>query len=316
MFNQGTGGHTREYGKRALHRAFRVGQRLKVDVLPRHFYSSVPDVRQLSADESWRQASEMPGVRGTDLDQQIEELKSWFTEDVLDDGFASGIYEHATGANGAIGYGPAEAQMLYAFIATKRPRRVVQVGAGVSTAVILAAAERHSTGTRVTCVDPYPTEYLQELAGNGAIDLLAEPAQTAALDVFTSLESGDLLFIDSTHTVKPGSEVNRMILEVLPRLKTGVVVHFHDITFPYDYQRDILDRALFFWTESTLLHAYLANNDRMRILVSGSMLQYGRVKELSAVLPNFNPREHDRGLDIAGDLRDFAGSTYLIVDQP
>lgn len=316
MLKQGTGGQSRELGKRALHRAFTVGQRLKVDVLPRHFYSAVPDVRQLTADDSWRQASEMPGVRGTDLEKQLSELGGWFTAKVVADLADFDIYEHATEANGAIGFGPAEAQMLYAHIATKRPRRVVQVGAGVSTAVILAAADRQDTGTRVTCVDPYPTEYLQRLAGSGAIDLLAEPAQTASLEVFTSLEAGDLLFIDSTHTVKPGSEVNRMILEVLPRLNAGVAVHFHDITFPYDYQRDILERALFFWTESTLLHAYLANNDRVRILVSGSMLQYGCVDQLSAILPRFAPREHDRGLDVAGDLRDFAGSTYLIVDQP
>jgi len=256
----------------------------------------------------------MPGVRGTDIDEQFSTLASWFSARVLEALAAKDVYDAAVTANGALGYGPAEAQILHAFVASVRPRRVVQVGAGVSTAVILGAASKHETETRVTCVDPFPTEYLRVLADRGEIELIAENAQSVALETFTDLADGDLLFIDSTHTVKPGSEVNRIILEVLPRLARGVMVHFHDITFPYDYQRDVLDRALFFWCESTLLHAFLAGNDRVRVLMSGSMLQYARADDLRRIIPRFDPRDHDRGLDVEGDLRDFAGCTYLLVD--
>lgn len=300
--------------KKALHGVFASGQKLNLDILPRHFYSAIPDLKQLRADSSWRVASEMPGVRGTELGDQLEVLENWFTDAVRKGLSESDVYRRATEANGASGFGPAEAQLLHAFVASQRPRRVVQVGAGVSTAVILHAAERHGTGTRVMCVDPYPNEYLIDLDRRGVIDLVRRPAQEVPIDTFTDLESGDLLFIDSTHTVKPGSEVNRIVLEVLPRLARGVIVHFHDISFPYDYQRDVLDRALFFWTESSLLHAFLVDNRRARILVSGSMLQYDRVDDLSRILPRFDPRAHDRGLDVGGDLRDFVGSTYLLID--
>lgn len=315
MLRQGTGGRGRELAKAALHSLFMTGQRARFDILPRHFYSSIPDVRQLRGDDSWRRASDMPGVRGTDLEEQLSSLRSWFTEDVRHELGDVDVHQRAIEANGAVGFGPAESQMLYAFVASRRPRRVVQVGAGVSTAVVLEAAARHGTGTRVTCVDPYPTDYLGDLASRDSIELVESPAQSVDLEVFTSLEKGDLLFIDSTHTVKPGSEVNRIVLEVLPRLAEGVVVHFHDISFPYDYQRDVLDRSLFFWTESTLLHAFLVNNRRARILVSGSMLQYGCVDQLHEILPRFDPRGHERGLDVPGDLRDFAGSTYVLIDE-
>lgn len=314
MLRQGTGGRGRELVKKGAHVAFRLGQRAGFDLLPRHFYSAVPDLRALAATTSWRDPSPMTGVRGTDLDEQVAELETWFTEAVLARIRERDPYEHATAANGAIGFGPAEAQMLHAWIATRRPRRVLQIGAGVSTAVVLDAASRHGVDVEVICVDPYPTRMLQTLAAQGAIRLVAEPAQTAPIEVLTDLEAGDLLFVDSTHTVKPGSEVNRIILEVLPRLRRGVVVHFHDITFPYDYQRDVLEAAIFFWTESTLLHAFLVDNARVRVLVSGSMLQYAREADLRRVLPRFDPRVSVQGLDVPGDLRDFAGSTYLLVD--
>lgn len=314
LLKQGTGGAGRNFAKGLLHSAFRTGQRLKVDVLPRHFYSAIPDVRQLSSDESWRFASDLPGVRGTDLDEQLAEVAEWFRPDVRDQITRDDVYARAVRANEAAGFGPAEAQLLHAFVASRRPRRIVQIGAGVSTAVALHASDLNGADSRITCIDPMPTDYLVRLAESDRIDLIPQPAQSVPLDVFTSLSAGDLLFVDSTHAVKAGSEVNRIILEVLPRLARDVVIHFHDITFPYDYQRDLLDGALFFWAESTLLHAFLIGNSRVRILASGSMLQYGCSDGLRKVLPRFDPRAHDRGLDVKGDLRDFVSSTYLVVD--
>ncbi len=315
MLKQGTGGAGRNFAKGVLNSAFRTGQRLKVDVLPRHFYSAIPDVRQLRADESWRVASDLPGVRGTDLDEQLAEVSEWFRpDDVRAQITRDDIYALAVRANEAAGFGPAEAQLLHAFVASRRPRRIVQIGAGVSTAVALHASDLNDAGSRITCIDPMPTDYLMRLAESDRIDLIPQPAQSVPLDVFTSLSTGDLLFVDSTHAVKAGSEVNRIILEILPRLARGVVIHFHDITFPYDYQRDLLDGALFFWAESTLLHAFLIGNSRVRILASGSMLQYGRLEGLRKVLPRFDPRRHNRGLNVKGDLRDFVSSTYLLVD--
>jgi hypothetical protein len=136
-------------------------------------------------------------------------------------------------------------------------------------------------------------------------------AQKVPLEVLTELDDGDFLFIDSSHTVKPGSEVNRLILEVLPRLKRGAWVHFHDIFFPYDYQRGLLSDELFFCNESVLLQAYLTNNPRYTIRASLSMLHYAAPGELIKYLPNYHPAENEHGLKRSEDH--FPASTYLQV---
>lgn len=305
---------TRDVGKRMLFQFFRIGQRLGVDVLPRHFYSSVPDIKALTGSQEWRAPSTMPGVAGADVDEQLAEARAWFTAEVSAALNETNVHADACTENGADGYGPMEAQFLHAFIASRRPRRVVQVGAGVTTAVILAAAKRHGVDVAVTAVDPYPTPLLEKLASDGSITLLRSPAQTVAMETFTELEAGDLLLVDSTHTVKVGSEVNRMILDVFPRLKPGVVVHVHDIMFPYDYQPDTLDGRLFFWDESTLLHAFLIGNDHARILLSQSMLVHAKQAELKELLVGYRPAKMRDGLfDGDRDGADFPSATYLLT---
>lgn len=283
-------------------------------MLPRHFYSSVPDIRELTGSADWRAPRPMTGVAGTDVDAQLAEARAWFTPEVGAALKATDVHADACKENGADGYGPMEAQFLHAFVATRKPRRVVQVGAGVTTAVILAAAKHHKIDVDVTAVDPFPTPLLERLASEGSITLLRSPAQTVDMETFTALEAGDLLLIDSTHTVKVGSEVNRMILDVLPRLQPGVVVHVHDIMFPYDYQPDTLDGRLFFWDESTLLHAFLIGNEHASILLSESMLVHAKQDELKEILVGYRPARMRDGLfDGDRDGAHFPSATYLLT---
>ncbi len=97
--------------------------------------------------------------------------------------------------------------------------------------------------------------------------------------------------------MRPGSEVNRLVFEVLPRLRAGSWVHFHDIYFPYDYQRGLLDDELFFCNESALLHAFLINNDAFAIRASLSMLHYGEPVAAGASAPHYRPAADDEGLE-------------------
>jgi hypothetical protein len=301
----------RERFKSGLHGLFAFGQRLGVDILPRHFYSSIPDVRELRGSESWRKASSMVGVAGAELDPQMEFLRGCCSphRERLRRG---GIHEHACRENGEPGYGAIEAEFLYCFVAAKRPRKVVQVGAGVSTAVVLLAAEEAGYAPRVVCVDPFPTGYLKRMAAAKRIELVRAKAQEADLQVLTGIESGDLLFIDSSHATRPGSEVNRIILEVLPQLPAGCFVHFHDICFPYDYQPSVLS-TLFFAGESSLLHAFLIHNRRYSIAVSLSMLHHGCPERMQSVLPGYRPAVMDQGLERAGEAGHFPSATYLLV---
>jgi predicted O-methyltransferase YrrM len=307
-------GRAKALRNRMLRRVLEAGQRVGVDITPHHFYSNVPDLRSLAGDPSWRAPRSMHGVRGADVDEQVQFLADLFTEPVRDVLRARDVYREACTANGAVGYGPVETQVLFAFVAARRPERIVQVGSGVSTAVALAAARAFGVDVEITCIDPFPTEYLRARERAGEIRLLDVPAQQVPMEEFTKLGEGDLLFVDSTHTVKPGSEVNRLILDVFPQLNRGVFVHVHDVYFPYDYGRDVLSSELFFWNESVLLHAFLINNDRAAIAASCSMLHHARSAELARLVPRYTPQPMTDGLARDGVVAgDFPSATYLRV---
>jgi len=304
----------REQMKSSLHGLFVFGQRLGWDVLPRHFYSAIPDIGELLRGESWKRPCSMTGVAGADIESQMSFLRACCLPPPLPKRLTQGgIHEYACEANGQPGYGPVEADFLYCFITTKRPNRIVQVGCGVSTAVILLAAKEANYRPEIICVDPFPTSYLTRTAEQNLIQLISKPAQEVDLEVLTSLDAGDLLFVDSSHTMRPGSEVNRIILEVLPRLPSGSFVHFHDIYFPYDYQSRILT-TLFFAGESTLLHAFLIDNRRYSIAVSLSMLHHACPQRMQSVLTNYRPVAMHYGLHTMDeDSGHFPSATYLFV---
>jgi len=303
----------REQLKSSLHGLFLLGQRLGLDILPRHFYSAIPEIRELQRSESWKRPSSMTGVTGADIGAQISFLRECCLPPLAERLKRGGIHEYACQENGAVGYGPVEAEFLYCFITTKRPNKIVQVGCGVSTAVILLAAKDADYKPQVICVDPFPTGYLTRTAEHKLIELIPKPAQEVDLRILTGLDGGDLLFVDSTHTVRPGSEVNRIILEVLPRLPSGSFVHFHDIYFPYDYQSAVLN-ALFFWEESTLLHAFLIDNQRYSIAVSLSMLHHACPQQMQSLLPNYRPAVMHEGLyTMRQPSGHFPSATYLSV---
>jgi hypothetical protein len=299
------------FGKQGFRTIFELSQHLGVDVLPRHYYSEIPDVNDLRGDDDWKQPRSMFGINGVDISDQLRFIGNCCPPRVVQRLGAGDIHPRACAENGEPGFGPVEADFLYAFIVTRRPRRIVQVGCGVSTAVILLAADEADYCPEILCIEPYPTPFIRAADRAERIELVQRKAQKVPLDVMTELGENDFLFVDSSHTVKPGSEVNRLILEVLPRLKLGAWVHFHDIYFPYDYQRGLLSDELFFCNESVLLQAYLTNNARYTIRVSLSMLHYAATDALRAYLPNYRPAENEHGLKRSDD--DFPASTYLQV---
>ena len=296
--------------KRGWHRSFRALQRAGINFLPEHFYSGVPNLRDLEGRTDWRKPRSMHGIAARDVDAQMALLGSWLSPhaDVLQsrsvhrDAFVGG------GADG--GYGEIEAEVLFGFVATNKPKRITQVGCGVSTAICLAAAERANYKPDIVCLEPYPSAYLQDAARKGSIRLVAQFAQTVDYDVIAALEDGDLLFIDSTHAVKPGSEVNYLIHEVLPRLRPGVWVHFHDIYFPYDYTRDTLDGDMLFPQESSLLYAFLTGNDHFKVEASLSMIHYAQPDALRALIPKYRPTGQVDGLR-AGEAGHFPSAAWL-----
>jgi glycosyltransferase involved in cell wall biosynthesis len=301
-------------GKHGLRRLFEIGQHAGVDLLPRHFYSEIPAIAELRSSSAWRAPRDTSSIRSSDMAAQLSFLRTCCTPAAVGR-MPRTLYDDACAKNGAIGFGPIEAQVLYCFVASRRPRRVVQIGCGVSTAVILRACRDFEHAVKLVCVEPYPTRFLTEAAESGAIELIRSRAQDVELSQLTALESGDLLFVDSTHTVKPGGEVTRIVLDVLPRLPAGVFSHFHDVIFPYDYSPEILRSDLFFWSESVLLHAFLSDNARCSLRLALSMVHHADPESLAELLPDYSPARFEDGVmhDQAGAAH-FPSSAYMQID--
>lgn len=298
--------------KASLSTAFRVGQRLGVDVLPRHFYSEIPDIGRLREATHWREPFSLVAVEGADdLDGQAAWLKACVDEPTQDAIKSRDLHAEACERNGEVGYGPIEADCLYAVVRGRRPERIVQIGCGVSTALCQMAAEDAGYSPRITCIEPYPTEFLKREAARGAIELVEKPVELLPLDYLSDLSAGDLFFVDSTHTLGPAGEVTRIICEMLPRLPNDVLVHFHDIWLPHDYSPRVLDGELFFWHETALLMAYLSGNARCRIAASLSQLHHARPEALTALFPDFAPMPMDRG--VSQGEGDYPSAIYLLT---
>ena len=301
--------HLRDAGKKNLRRLFEAGQRLGVDILPRHFYSEVPDLRGLKARDNWREPRSMVGVRGVEVTPQLDFVAGCCPPSMVDRLGVGDLFDLACKDHGAAGFGPVEADFLHAFISRHQPPRIVQVGCGVSTAVILRAADEAGYRPEVVCVEPFPSPFLDRADRDGLVELVPERAQDVPIELLTDLGDGGMLFVDSTHVVGPGSEVNRIIFEALPRLAFGIWAHFHDIYFPYDYQRGLMSTDLFFNNESALLHAFLIGNDRWTIRAALSMLHYADPAALARYLPNYRPAADVDGL--SASTGHFPASTYL-----
>ncbi len=301
-------GNLKNAGKVLLRRVFEMGQGLGFDLLPRHFYSEIPDVKALRTTKTWRRARSMDGIPGAALDDQLEFVSRCtapFREAVAD----AGIHHKACITNGEPGYGAIEADFLYSFIRSFQPPAVVQVGCGVSTAVMLLASADAGYKPRMICIEPYPTQFLRSSVAAGTLELVQEKFQETSFNVQDSIGNDGLFFVDSSHALGPAGEVSDLILEALPKLKPGAWAHFHDIAFPYDYSPYVLSTDLFFQHESALLYAFLLMNTRFRIAASLAMLSHRRQAELQQLLPNFQPAKFEDGLMIADGH--FPSSIYL-----
>jgi predicted O-methyltransferase YrrM len=264
--------------RRAVGPAARASaRRLGVDLVWRTMYSPIPD---LPAPDSrlWSAPQPMPGVE-LDLDRQLSFLRTALAPHL------GGLPDEFPRRNGW--YEAEEAAVLYAMVRHLRPRRVLELGSGhstLATAAALAATVSEGRPGELISVDPEPRIALPASARH-----LASRAQELPLEEFLALGAGDILFLDTTHTVKLGSEVNRLVLDVLPRLAPGVVVHLHDIFLPYEYPRTWLAQGTYL-AEQYLVHAFLCENPRYEIVLALHALVRERAGDLKPLLPELDPR--------------------------
>jgi predicted O-methyltransferase YrrM len=264
----------------------RPARRVGFDLEVRSFYSPIPDVEALS-EEFWRQRSSLPGV-DFNLERQIgyveRELGSYASE-----------FTPARSPNGerftfhsdnGLFQGQ-DATLLFAMVRSAKPRTIIEVGAGFSTLVSAAAvrANRHEGHqTRLVSCDPYARGDGVQFV-EGLDELLPVPAEELS-DRFELLEAGDILFIDSSHTVRLGGDVVHLLCEVVPRLAPGVLVHLHDIYLPYQYPRDWFTHNRWYWAEQYLLQALLIGNGGLEVLVAAHALWRKMSERFLAAVPS------------------------------
>jgi hypothetical protein len=270
---------------------FSAGQRLGVHVTPVHFGSPIPDTRTLPPD-LWAQPSSLPGLdmRGAAQCALLEELAArWRHEYAALPRTASAGFYLDNGFFEAV-----DAEVLYALLRDRPPARLVEVGSGFSTLLIASALERNrlagAAPTEYLVCDPHPGAAIR--AGvPGVSRLLQQPVQSVPLSELVGLAAGDILFIDSSHVAAIGSDVVHLVLEVLPRLSAGVLVHVHDIFLPAEYPASWVVGERRFWNEQYLVQAFLAFNEAWDVVWAGSWMHHHHPGALAAAFPAYAPTQ-------------------------
>jgi hypothetical protein len=266
---------------------FPLLERFGVHVLPIHYYSPIPDTRWLRTHRDLFDVEyPMDGVDLNDAGQMrlVKEVVARYEQEFRTRGGKGFGFDSGQ----LLSFAPINALVLYSFIRHYRPRRIIEIGSGRST-IIAAEAVRSNTCDGHPCqymvIEPFPGEQLRR--GMPGVDaLLEQKAEDVPLEVFSALKDNDILFIDSSHTVKVLGDVNHLYLRVLPRIGKGVIVHIHDIFFPLDYRPHHFEaKAKQIWQEQYLLHAFLVYNSEFEVLLSNSYLHHKHRRELVELFP-------------------------------
>ncbi|MEO8306353.1 MAG: class I SAM-dependent methyltransferase [Betaproteobacteria bacterium] len=238
-------------------------------VPPGHFYSPIVDTRAVAAERErlWPSRPVIAGIDWNDAGHRriLTEafprfLPLYDYPEVLPDG--PNLAEFYT-RNTQFSW--LDARALFVLLHEWRPRRIIEVGSGYSSLLVADVNRRwFDNAMHVTCIEPYPRPFLANRIP-GISRLVEEKVQHVPVDAFGALMAGDMLFIDSSHVAKTGSDVNRLYFDVLPALAPGVRIHIHDIFLPHDYPQSWVIDENRSWNEQYLVHALLIYSKGFRV---------------------------------------------------
>lgn len=185
-----------------------------------------------------------------------------------------------------------DASAYYAYIRRLRPNNIVEIGSGFSSLIALEALAKNGHG-RLHCIEPFPRPFITALAAEGALTLHAQRAQALTAERLNALlDDGDILFIDSTHTVKTGSDCLHIYLRLLPHITKNIMVHVHDVFLPFALPRHWALEHQIYWTEQYLLLALMIENPRTRLLYGSAYHKHFNDDLLTALM---HGRSESRG---------------------
>ncbi len=267
-----------------------LAEGLGYDVLQRSYYSPVVDPAALPSD-LWSRPRPTPGLE-IDVEAQLEFLEQELAQHLHE--FAPALHGDPAATrfylqNGY--YGPVDAEVLYGMVRRWKPKRMIELGSGFSSLVTLAALganEREAAPSEYRIFDPFAGDHAP-MEDPDLARVSRVPATAVSLDEFRALSAGDILFVDTTHTVKPAGDVNYLLLEVLPVLSPGVIVHVHDIFLPWEYPRLWIEHLRRHWAEQYLLQALLSDNVRFEIIFASHAVARAEPDRLRRTIPSFDP---------------------------
>ncbi|MBA2334162.1 MAG: class I SAM-dependent methyltransferase [Pyrinomonadaceae bacterium] len=261
------------------------------------YYSPLPTASHLKKNIGrWYRPSELSGVK-YDL-VEMKELLTTLLSRYLDEFLEIPPYRELQDQGFGLGYTPVDALTLFLMIRHIKPARYIEVGSGLSTYYCSLAAKKNAEEgfpVKITCIEPYPFEKLYSITG---IEILAKEVQNVEPAFFDQLQENDVFFIDSSHSLRVDSDVAYLYLEILPKLKNGVFIHVHDISFPYNipYPPEfwILDKAEpMFWNEAMVLQALLSGNDSFEMLLSTPLIRFFEEDFLQKNIPIYETVEQN-----------------------
>ena len=163
-------------------------------------------------------------------------------------------------------FGAGDAELYYLLIRDRKPKRIIEIGSGYSSQLSLLALDlnrKEGADCALTCIEPFEMPFLDGLK---SITVLRQQVETLPLSLFESLAANDILFIDSSHIIRPGDDLLFIYFQILPILQKGVLIHIHDIFTPRHYPQEWLTQKMRFWNEQYLLEAFIYNNTGFKIL--------------------------------------------------
>ncbi len=234
---------------------------------PGHYYSPIPDLIETAKNKGriYKTIDRIPGVDLNDPGQieLFNCLAEYYSELPFPDDRTPGFRYHYNN----MFYPATDAILLFCMIMHLKPQKIVEIGSGFSSAAILDVNEKFfDNQIKCTFIEPYPDRLLSLISDDDMknFTLIKTRTEEVDLNVFDNLSENDILFIDSTHVSKIGSDVNRILFEVLPRLNKGVFIHFHDVFYPFEYPLCWVNEGRF-WNEVYLLRAFLQYNDTFKV---------------------------------------------------
>lgn len=232
-----------------------------------HYYEPLFNVKYLR--HSLRDIRNLPGFDMNE-DKQISLLESFdYSEELrqfpVESPGKEGVFYYKN-----LSFGTGDSEILYSMVRKFKPKKIIEIGSGFSTLMAKEAIQKNRIESEGQyecehiCIEPYERPWLE----NVGVTLIRKKLEDVEKEIFKRLEAGDILFIDSSHIIRPQGDVLMEYLEILPLINSGVLVHVHDIFTPRDYMDEWLYDRMRFWNEQYLLEAFLTCNDNYRVLLA------------------------------------------------